>query len=303
VADKPIIPQETTPDGYAVAHADQFDVDLTSVRVHELALNHWLYHSFFVDAGYPIPVVFATPMDAFSEFDRLFAIKEGPFEYLRKLPNEPYPSNVRYPLISVNRRGWAFRPSQNYSSRVERRFDWLNEPLSSGITVNDLSSVRQERMAMAWDFRFEVNHYAMRMDTQAFFVQRLMRLMQYTAGQPQVYLWTLYPGHNPQFIRTFLEGNIDDVTEKSPGDNSFMVYRTSCTLVMEGYSYDNDKVTVPTVWRMMSSAPAVSPTTLDQAYSFAFGVELRTDPPRNPVLLARSPLPPFSAELPGGGTV
>ena len=285
------MPVDTT--DYTSTRADQFDVELSSSRIHELALNNWLYHSFFVSAGYPVPVVFATPMDAFSEFDRLFTLDNGPFAYLRKLPNEPYPSNVRYPLLSINRRGWAFRPTQNYSSHVERRWDWPTvDGVEDGLTMSNLASVRQERMASAWDFKFEINHYAMVPDTQALFVQRLFRMLQYSAGQPQVYILTIYPGHNPQLIRTYLEGEIQDVTEKTPGENP-MVYRTVFNLTMEGYSYDNDKVTVPTVWRMLSSEAALAPTTLSQAYQFiGYGIDLRQDPTGNEVLMSTSPLPP-----------
>lgn len=271
------------------------------MRVHELALNAWFYRSFFVNAGYPIPVVFSTPMDAFSEFDRLFGEKEGPFAYLRRLAQEPYPSNVRYPLISIDRKTWAFRVTQNYSIHTERRVGWPGDAtVEQGFNINDLANVRQERMPMAWDYRFNIDHYAMRPDTQAFFLQRLMRLLRNTAGQPQLYIPVIYPGHNSQLIRTFLQGDINDMTEKTPGEN-FMVYRTSFTLVMEGYSYDNDQVTVPTVWRLLAVPGSVSPAQLAQAYTFGFTYDLRTDPPQNEVLLSRSPLPPF-AELSGTGT-
>ena len=296
-----IPPAPAVPD-YTTTYASQFDVELTGMRIHELALNAWLYRTFYVSAGYPVPVVFATPMDAFSEFDKVLEQSNSPFAYLRKLPQEPYPSNVRYPLIGVERKGWAFRPSQNYSSHVERRWGWPgNATVADGFNSNNLSNVQQERMGMAWDYRFNIDHYAMRPDTQALFVQRLMRQLQYTAGQPQLYIPVIYPGHNAQWIRTFLQGEINDMTEKAPGEN-FMVFRTSLTLVMEGFSYDDNKVTVPTVWALLAQQGPTSPTDLGNAYNFGFTYQLRENPTGNQVLNARAPLPPF-VTLDGSGTL
>ena len=154
---------------------------------------------------------------------------------------------------------------------------------------------------MAWDYRFNIDHYAMRPDTQALFVQRLMRQLQYTAGQPQLYIPVIYPGHNAQWIRTFLQGEINDMTEKAPGEN-FMVFRTSLTLVMEGFSYDDNKVTVPTVWALLAQQGPTSPTDLGNAYNFGFTYQLRENPTGNQVLNARAPLPPF-VTLDGSGTL
>src|SRR3974390_3038558 len=89
---------------------------VTSMRYHELALAAWLNQKFILRQGYPIPVVFASPMDAFTKLQNLWKLEKNPFSYLFNLVDdkgtplyEPYPAVPRYPLLSVMRKGWKYR--------------------------------------------------------------------------------------------------------------------------------------------------------------------------------------------------
>ena len=73
----------------------------TSMRYHELALQRWLNRVFQVREGYAIPVVFTSPMDAFSQFRQLWSRDNNPFNYLLDLKDangtplyEPFPSPI-----------------------------------------------------------------------------------------------------------------------------------------------------------------------------------------------------------------
>ena len=115
-----LLPTKPLPE---VQRGDLLDYTISPMRVHEVALQRWLYDNFFVMAGYPIPVVFSTPMDAFAEFQRLWQGKgeKNPFKFLLDAKDvngnalyEPYPANIRYPLISVSRTGFVYRTTQSY---------------------------------------------------------------------------------------------------------------------------------------------------------------------------------------------
>src|SRR5215831_4071325 len=103
----------------------------TSMRYHELWLQRWLNAKFVVRWGVPCPVVFSTPLDAYSLFTRLWADSNNPFKYLLDAKDEngtplyePYPSPVRYPLISVMRKGVKLRPYQNFSVHRWQHVNW-----------------------------------------------------------------------------------------------------------------------------------------------------------------------------------
>ena len=103
----------------------------TSMRYHELALQAWLNVWAVVRVGYPVPVIFAAPMDAFSQFEQLWAQDTNPFRYLFDLKDakgtplyEPFPSPMRYPIISVYRKGWKYRMYQNFSIHRWRQINW-----------------------------------------------------------------------------------------------------------------------------------------------------------------------------------
>src|SRR5712671_2429309 len=98
-------------------------VECASMRYSELAIQAWLNTRFFLrDNEFPVPVVFSQPLDAFHAFTKLWADANNPFKYLLDLKDEhgtplyePYPANIRYPLISVSRQTVKFRAYQNYS--------------------------------------------------------------------------------------------------------------------------------------------------------------------------------------------
>ena len=187
----------------------QVTMDVTEGRVHELALQNWFYRNFFVMEGYPVPVVFATPMDAFSVFANLWKAEHNPFKYLLDAKDcegtplyEPYPSPVRYPLISVKKLGWTPRINQSYGIH---RWRHMGYPTTStvnavkpgevgGLTQNDLGNVMTSTMPTAWDFRYQIDHFCTRPDTQAIFVHRVMRTMVIAGGAMQTWIRVVYPG-------------------------------------------------------------------------------------------------------------
>jgi hypothetical protein len=212
-------------------------------------------------------------MDAFSEFDRLVREPAGPFAYLKK--TDAYPSNVRYPLFSIARKGWDFRIAQNYSVRVDRRFNWPTVAgISDGLTRQDLANVSQRQMPMAWNYTYQLDHYAMNPESQALFTERLFRVIAHsTAAQPQAFLLTSVPGYGDVKVRTTFN-NPSDVSEREPGDQ-MMVYRTTLEITMEGWSYDFDQVIIPTVWNAIINAKGIAPDDIETL------VNLRLHPDAN----------------------
>ena len=112
------------------------------MRYHELALQYWLNKAFTLRWGVPVPVVFTSPMDAFSLFSKLWSEANNPFQYLLNVKDEqgiplyqPYPQPVRYPVMSVYRKGWKLRQYQNFSIH---RLRHINYPtVSSGKIENN----------------------------------------------------------------------------------------------------------------------------------------------------------------------
>ena len=109
------------------------------MRYHELALQRWLNKIFLLRWGVPVPVVFTSPMDAFSLFSQLWSEANNPFQYLLNIKDEkgaplyqPYPQPVRYPVISVYRKGWKYRQYQNFSIH---RMRWINWPSRRGMAA------------------------------------------------------------------------------------------------------------------------------------------------------------------------
>jgi hypothetical protein len=138
------------------------------MRYHELALQHWLNRKFFVREGYPIPVVFATPMDAFGQFNKLWSQSNNPFQYLLDAKDEkgtplylPYPNPVRYPLLSVYRKGWRYRSYQNFSIHRHRHINWPSvSTIEEGLGKCELGNVMTSKMPLAYDYRFQLNHFS-----------------------------------------------------------------------------------------------------------------------------------------------
>ena len=149
-------------------------LEATSMRYHELNLQRWLSSRFFVREGYGVPVVFSTPMDAASHFKQLWSDENNPFKYLLELKDaegtplyEPHPSPIRYPLISVMRRGIRYRPYQNFSIHSWRHINWPTvsdpgepgpgtEQQGVGLVKCDLGNVTTSRMPLDFYYCFQI---------------------------------------------------------------------------------------------------------------------------------------------------
>jgi hypothetical protein len=237
------------------------------MRYHEFAMQAWLYSHFYVREGYPVPVVFGTPMDAFSKFKDLWAKSTNPFNYLFDLKDEngtplyePHPAVPRYPLISVSRKGWKYRTSQNYSIHQWRRLNWPT--VADDVKREDLGYVTVSDMPMAWDYRFQITFYSTRPDTQAFFIESFMREFNRTGGTPQTWLPISYPGIGNHLIRLFMaDESIEWETPEEPEPDKIMEYRTSINVTLEGYSIDARFRPVPALWTLIIGG---GPATVDE---------------------------------------
>lgn len=248
--------------------------DITAGRVHELAIQKWFYSHFFVSEGYPVPLVFATPMDAFSVAAELWKAPNNPFKYLLDAKDangtplyEPYPANIRYPIISVKRLGWNPRINQSYGIHRYRHAGYPT--VNKDVKQNDLGNVIVTRMPVAWDFRYQIDHFCTRPDTQAIFIQTVMRSIVWAAGAIQTWIPVVYPGYfgtGHPMCRLYLDGNIENATPDEPSDAQ-VEFRTSFTLVLEGYSPDLDQVLWPTLWREIVGANPVSPEDLNTLFA------------------------------------
>lgn len=231
-------------------------LESTSMRYHELAMQAWLYSRFFVREGYPVPVVFGTPMDAFSKFQDLWSSADNPFKYLYDLKDsngtplyEPYPSVPRYPLISVSRKGWKYRTSQNYSIHQWRHLNWPT--VAKDVKRENLGYVTVSDMPMAWDYKFQITYYSMRPDTQAFFIEAFMREFNRTGGTPQTWIPVQYPGVGQHLIRLYLaDESLDWATPEEPEPDKIVEYKTAINVTLEGYSIDVDFKSVPALWTL-----------------------------------------------------
>jgi hypothetical protein len=268
-------------------------LDATSMRYHELWLQRWLYSRFYVREGYPVPVVFATPMDAFSLFSKLWADDNNPFAYLFSLKDdhgtplyEPHPSPVRYPLISVSRQGIKLRPGQNFSTHRWRHINWPTvsdtmpipgkEQQGTDLTKCDLGEVMTSRMPMAFDYRFQIDHFCLRPDTQAFFIEKLLnQFWRSGGGMLQTWMDIEYPGWGQQYIRLYLEGDVDNrAPEEADLQEKNVEFRTSFTVVVEGFSIDVAYETVPALWKLVATSARIED--LDQLLIPSFTTDLRT---------------------------
>lgn len=269
-------------------------IDVTEMRIHELALQNWFNQIFLVREGYPVPVVFSSPMDAYAHFKNLWAMDKNPFAYLYAVKDdlgnpayEPHPTPPKYPLLSVHRKNWAYRPSHNFSIHPWRRINWPT--VSADVDKNDLANVTVGMMPMAMNLRYQLDHFCLRPDTQALFVRRLFREFARTGGQLQAWIPVVYPGWGTQNVRVSMEGDIENMTPEEPEDNKQVEFRTSCTLIVEGYSVDVDFRQVPAVWSILFGGGTPAPDVLQKAYS-THEEDLRVDG-RNETLEARGGLP------------
>lgn len=264
------------------------------MRVMELALQRWCYSKFLVMEGYPVPVVFATPMDAWGSFVRLWKLADNPFSYLLRAVDgngtplyRPYPSAPMYPLISISRQSMRLRQNQNFSIHRFRHVNWPTVsdtgtiPLASrnqtGIDLLrcDLGNVTTSRMPLAFDFRFQVDHFCLRPDTQAFFIEKLVT--QFWRGQAGMQSWmsVCFVGGVPGYVRIWIDGDVDNAAPEEGGlEDKNVTFKTSFTLVVEGFSVDVDYKIQPALWYVKSSS--ATPQQLDSMFSPPIFLDLRT---------------------------
>jgi hypothetical protein len=253
-------------DGAELRKHDRFNLELTAVRVHAVALNRWFSKNFLVAEGYAIPVIFATPMDAFSKFNLLFSRPNNPFLYLNEI-NSPHvdPGNPKFPLINISFKSASLRATQNYGSRTFRNIDWRTvSGTKEGVTKSQMGVVTQARLPQAWDFQYQIDFWCLRPDTQSIFIEQLLDRFKFGGGAPQVWISVVYPGYVGWMgCRSFLEGGaIQDTTEKDPGD-SVLKHRTTFNLTVEGWRPDLDRTYVPALWYAVFGADAVGASELE----------------------------------------
>jgi len=248
------------------------------MRVHELALQRWLNRVFLLKEGFPVPVVFSPPMDAFSHFTELWRMPkdQNPFGYLLDLKDDngkplymPFPAPPLYPIISVKRRGWSYRPEQSFAYRYWRR---LSLPtISSDVELNDLATTAQAKMPAAWSFKFQIDHYAMQPMTQALFIEALLRRgFPDAATVPQCWIEAVYPGYfGKKLIRMTLDGDIQDITTNQPEDGKHVEYRTSFNVTVEGYSVPSTVVSAPVLWKIVFANSTLSPEQLESVFTWS----------------------------------
>jgi hypothetical protein len=256
----------------ATPHHTRFDANITSMRVHELAVMHWLNERFLVADGYSMPVLFSKPMSAYSDFRKLWSQKGGPFEYLLNAKDregkplyQPHPAPPAYPLLTINRIGWRFDPQRNFGSQWFRPAGWAT--VEKNATKRSLAVVREQRMPQAWDYRIQVDHYAMRPDQQAHFIQELQLGWFPSASIPNTWIKAVYPNiFGKKLIRVIQDGDITDSTEEEPADN-YRVYRTTVNLTVQGWVPDPDFIYVNAFWVEAERAIAIPPDQLNQVFS------------------------------------
>ena len=280
------------------------------MRYHELALVRWLNRIFIVREGYPVPCLLSSPMDAFAHFRNLWADANNPFSYLLALKDEngtplyePHPSPVRYPIISVHRKSWKPRPHQNFSIHRMRHINWPavsdagsdvpgKSNVGIGLTKFDLGNVTTARFPMAWNYRFQIDHFCLRPDTQAFFLAQLTKDFWRTGGpEPQTWIPVPYPGWGEKLIRAYIDGDIENMTPEEPEQDKNVEFRTSFTLVVEGFDVDLDYRVFPAFWTLIIGAGnSVDPTTLENGFAILAQADERIDN-ANPTLDSRVNVP------------
>jgi hypothetical protein len=246
------------------------------MRCHELALQQWLNRKFFVREGYPVPVVFATPMDAFGQFTKLWSQANNPFQYLLDAKDDkgtplyqPYPNPVRYPLLSVYRKGWRYRSYQNFSIHRFRHLNWPTvSTIEDGLGRCELGNVMTSKMPLAYDYRFQINHFTTRPDSQAFFLEKFVREFQDTGGLPQCWIPVWYPIWGMQLIRVYIDGDMENASPEDADSEGQMEYNTAATIVMEGFSVDVKPEALPALWYIVfGTGGTVDPEKLEMFYT------------------------------------
>lgn len=286
----------------------------TGMRYHELALQRWLNKVFTLRWGVPMPVIFSSPMDAFSEFSKLWQASDSAYRYLLDVKDDagnpvylPYPSPVRYPIISVYRRNYKLRQYQNFSINRMRHIAWPtvsdNAPFTHGkvqqghdLRQGDLGEVITARYPLAMDYRFQIDFFCNRPDTQAFFLTQLFREFWRTGG-PTMQTWAdvAYPLLGGKLVRLYIDGEVENMTPEVPEEGKNVEFRVSFTIVMEGFEVDVQYEIHPTLWELViRNAAAVNPQYLSTVFastaSMNFGgdVDMRGESTANPTVVRRT---------------
>jgi hypothetical protein len=224
-------------------------------------------------------------MSAFSDFTQIWKSDQNIFKYLLDAKDsagtplyQPQPAVPRMPLITVNRRTWRYDSQRSFSLHMNRFVGWPTTT-SANKSENDIGYSYEAYMPSAWNYSVQIDHYAMRPDGQAYFINQLQQCFFPSASVPQFWTPAVYPGvYGLKNIRVFLEGDITDSTEEEPAEG-YRVYRTTLNLVIQGWSYPTDLLPVSTFWTSNLNVLAVSPCELEKAYEEALvpDIEKSTD--------------------------
>lgn len=277
------------------------------MRIHELALQRWLNQVFIFKEGFPVPVIFATPKDAHAEFLRIWKLDNNPYCYLLELKDDrgnpvynANPPTVIYPLLSVTRLDWRHRVQQSAGYHVNRAAYYPTVQGNGSVTQNDMAWAASLGMPTAWDFRFQIDHYCMFPQTQAVFLNRLMREFRFSGGSPQTFIVARYPfPHQKKYIRAYLESDIQNVSTDANPDGA-QEYRTSFNLVLEGFWMDFKTQFNPVLWQLGlgTEGMAAAPSSLSKWFDFHDiygGVDDVRNGQSNPAIQSRDNLPPSPA--------
>ena len=113
----------------------------------------------------------------------------------------------------------------------------------------------------------------------------------------QTWIKVDYPGMGSKLVRLYIDGDIDNLTPEEPEDSKNVEYRTSFTLVIEGYDVDLDYKIYPALWNVMMRFGSVPPESLDSAFDFTASVDMR-EKPENPNITYRQEV----TDMPPAGT-
>lgn len=246
-------------------------LESTGMRYHELALTRWLNSTFMVREGVPVPVIMASPLDAYSAFMRLWSDANNPFKYLLDAKDDngtplyqPYPAPINYPLITVRRRGYKYRSYQNFSVHRIRHINWPT--VSQNVGKCELGTVTTSRYPVAWDYKFQIDFYCSQPDTLAFYVEKLMHLFYKSGGSPQEWISVNYPVWGERLVRLALEGDIEDTTPEEPDDTKKVEFRSTLNVTLEGFAIDLNFQFQPALWSLVYGSKAVSPDNLTMLF-------------------------------------
>ena len=262
-------------------------------------------------------------MDAFSEFSKLWSDADNPYAYLSEAKDEkgtplylPYPAPVRYPIISVFRRNYKLRNSHNFSIHNLRHINWPTvaddapktygkEQQGTDLKLGDLGYVTVSRYPMATDYRFQIDFFCNRPDTQAFFLAQFWREFWRTGG-PQMQTWIPvgYPLLGTKLVRLYVDGEIENMTPEVPEQDKNVEFRVSATVVLEGYEVDLNYKIHPALWELVMRSGAATPTVIAQAMQYTADmdfektVDMRDRPETNETVAYRM----AATEMPATGT-